>query len=80
MQLDVMADYACVCWAKGRSSDLVVCCTVRRVIILNEVNRVIAILNKENVYRTDFFFWENLVLESPYTATEYYLVVLSANL
>lgn len=52
MQLDVTTDYACVCCAKGRSSDLVVCCTVRRVMILNEVNTVIAILNKENVYRT----------------------------
>jgi len=52
MQLDVTTDYACVCCAKGRSSDLVVCCTVRRVMILNEANTVIVILNKKNVYRT----------------------------
>jgi len=60
MQLDVMTDYACVCCAKGRSSDLVVCCTVRRVMILNEVNTVIAILNKENVYGTLSCFWESI--------------------
>lgn len=52
MQLDVTTDYAYVCCVKGRSSDLVVCCTVRRVMILNEVNTVTAVLNKENVHRT----------------------------
>lgn len=49
MQLDVTTDYACVCCAKGRSSDLVVCCTVRRVMILNDGNTVIAILNEEKM-------------------------------
>ena len=63
MQLDVMTDNARVCCAKGRSSDLVVGCTVRRFMILNEVNTVTAILNKENVYRTlSFSFGKNLFL------------------